>query len=74
MGSGGFRRERRARIVGTNTEKAAKLRFWMLLTEGERLWIGGILAIFLIGVAARWWHLRHESPEPYVPAGTEELR
>lgn len=58
----------------SDTSKLAKLRFWLLLTGSERLWLAGILAILLVGVAARWWHLTRERPDPYVPAGMEEPR
>ena len=47
---------------------------WVAMTPAERLWVGAILAILLLGLAARWWHLSRERPEPYVPAGLETGR
>ncbi len=35
------------------------------------------LAIAIVGIAARYWHLKQEKPEPYQPEGvalTEEAR
>ena len=60
--------------VRSDASRLARLRFWLLLTGSERLWLAAILAIFLIGVAARWWHLARERPDPYVPEGMEEPR
>ena len=46
-------------------------RAWFALTPEERRFIGGILLIFVIGLAARYMYLRSEQPEPYTPAGLE---
>lgn len=35
----------------------------------ERLLLGGILAIAVIGLTTRYLHLRNQRPEPYEPAG-----
>ena len=42
-------------------------RAWFSLTPQEKLLLGGILLIALIGVAARHWHLAHQAPEAYQP-------
>jgi hypothetical protein len=48
------------------------LKAWFDLAPGERKALAGILAIALVGLMARYLHLRHESPEPYQPAGVEQ--
>ncbi len=57
-------------------EKRAKtgrrqLPAWLDLTLQERKFLLGILAIALVGLAARYLHLRNQQPEPYRPAGVE---
>ncbi|MBN1270331.1 MAG: hypothetical protein JXB04_12140 [Kiritimatiellae bacterium] len=47
------------------------LRAWLALTEQERWFIAGILLIALVGLTARYLHLRAETPEPYVPVGVQ---
>jgi hypothetical protein len=37
------------------------------MTPQERLLMAGILAIFLIGLLARWYHLHHADPAPCAP-------
>ena len=54
-------------------KKAVRLlRPWFALTVQERWFIAGILAIVLVGLAARWAHLRGERPVAYQPVGVEE--
>ena len=43
------------------------LRAWFSTTPDERLVVAGILAIALIGLTARYWHLKHQAAEPYPP-------
>ncbi len=43
-------------------------RQWFMLTREERLWLTGILLIFLIGVTARYWHQSRQQPDPIDPA------
>ena len=50
----------------------AWLRSWFMLTADEKKVLAGIVAIVLVGLAARYLHLRNEQPEPYQPAGLEQ--
>ena len=43
------------------------LRAWFAMTPDERLVVAGILAIALVGLSARYWHLKHQRAEPYEP-------
>lgn len=43
------------------------LRAWFSMTADERLVVAGILAIALVGLSARYWHLKHQQAEPYEP-------
>jgi len=45
--------------------------FW--LTHQEKTYILAVCTIFLIGIAARYFYLKNETPAAYTPAGTEEL-
>ena len=47
------------------------VRSWFVLTPQELLFLGGVLAILLIGLVARYLHLKSEQAEPYTPAGLE---
>ena len=38
---------------------------WFTLTREERLLAAGVLALLLLGLAARTWHLAHHTSEPY---------
>lgn len=38
---------------------------WFALTPEERRFVGGILGLALLGLAARYWHLKRERPAPY---------
>ncbi|MCX6998438.1 MAG: hypothetical protein NTV49_15490 [Kiritimatiellaeota bacterium] len=53
---------------------SALRRLWALfeLTAEERLFVLGLLAIVLVGLAARYAHLRRQRAEPYQPAGVEQ--
>lgn len=42
------------------------------LTAEERLFVLGLLAIVLVGLAARYAHLRRQRAESYQPAGVEQ--
>jgi hypothetical protein len=48
------------------------LKAWFDLAPGERGALAGILAIALVGLVARYLHLKREAPEPYQPAGVEQ--
>jgi hypothetical protein len=48
------------------------LKAWFDLAPGERGFLAGVLAIALVGLVARYLHLRHETPQPYSPAGIEQ--
>jgi hypothetical protein len=45
--------------------------FW--LSEQEKRYILVICAIFLLGLFARYWYLKHQKPEKYRPVGLEKL-
>ena len=54
-----------------------QLSYLFTLTREEQVFLAGVLAIALVGIAARYWHLRHEKPEAYQPEGvamTEDIR
>lgn len=54
-----------------------QLSYLFILTREEQLFLAGILAIALVGIAARYHHLKNEKPEVYQPAGvamSEEVR
>lgn len=40
-----------------------------VLTRGEVRLVAAILAIFVIGLAARYWHLKNERPAAFEPQG-----
>lgn len=42
-----------------------------LLTAPEKMYILVICAIFLVGIAARYYYLENEKPAVYAPAGIE---
>jgi len=44
--------------------------FW--LTEQEKRYVLVICALALLGIAARYFHLKNEKAEAYIPAGIEE--
>lgn len=48
------------------------LRAWFDLTAGEKKFVAGILAIALIGLVARYFHLKNLRPEPYQPEGIRQ--
>jgi len=45
--------------------------FW--LTKEEKGYILVICTIFLVGIAARYYYLKNETPEVYAPDGIEEM-
>lgn len=45
--------------------------FW--LTHKEQGYILVVCAIFLVGLIARYFYLKNETPEGYTPAGIEEV-
>ena len=48
------------------------LRSWFDLAPDERKFVAGILAIALVGLVARYVHLKHQTPEPVAPEGVEQ--
>ena len=48
------------------------LRSWFDLAPDERKFVAGILAIALVGLVARYVHLKNQKPEPVVPEGVEQ--
>ncbi len=45
--------------------------FW--LTDQEKRSILVICAIFLLGLAVRYWYSKHETPKEYTPEGIEKV-
>ncbi|HEY8241696.1 MAG TPA: hypothetical protein VIH35_09625 [Kiritimatiellia bacterium] len=43
------------------------------LTADEVKLVAAIAAIFIVGLAARAWHLRHQRPDAYEPGGLARL-
>ena len=54
------------KVKGTKWD-ARWVRAWFTMTPDERLFVAGILAIALVGLSARYWHLKHQQAEPYEP-------
>jgi len=48
------------------------IRSWFDLAPDERKFMAGILAIALVGLVARYVHLRNQKPDPAAPAGVEQ--
>jgi hypothetical protein len=46
-----------------------RLTLLFVLTRSETRLVAAILAIFAIGLAARYWHLKNEKPVPFTPPG-----
>lgn len=40
---------------------------WFTLTREERWLAAGVLALLLLGLGARAWHLHTKTSQPYVP-------
>ena len=47
------------------------LRRWFELTREEQRWIAAILAIFLVGLVARWYHAARDPAPPAADARPE---
>ena len=47
-----------------------KAAFW--LTKEEQGYILALCAIFLVGIVARYFYLKNETPRAYTPVGVEE--
>ena len=45
--------------------------FW--LSEQEKRYILVICAIFLLGLVARYWYQKNETPHAYTPKGIEKV-
>lgn len=56
-----------------NSEQPTPLQASFWLTNQEKSYIMVVCTIFLIGLVARYFHLKNEMPEAYVPAGLEEV-
>ena len=48
------------------------LRAWFDLAPDERKFMAGILAIALVGLWARYVHLKNQKPEAIAPEGVEQ--
>ncbi|NKB24289.1 MAG: hypothetical protein GKR87_07940 [Kiritimatiellae bacterium] len=54
-------------------KKGLLIRAWFGLTLQERIIIGSILLIALIGLTVRYHHLKTEHTEIYEPMGIEKI-
>lgn len=43
-----------------------------LLTTSEKIYVLVVCVLFLLGMAARYFYLKNESPAGYTPAGIEK--
>jgi hypothetical protein len=57
----------RKRHVPADQPAIAAVRAWFILTVEERWFVAGVLAIFLIGLAARHTHLKRMEATPVPP-------
>ena len=48
------------------------VRSWFDLAPDERKFVAGILAIALVGLVARYVHLKNQKPEPVTPEGVAQ--
>lgn len=48
------------------------IRLWFGLTANERMYVAVVLLIALIGLVARYSHLKRERAEPFDPAELEQ--
>jgi hypothetical protein len=55
-----------------NEKKPSPFQASFMLTDQEKIYILAICAIFLIGIAARYFYLKNETAKVYTPAGIEE--
>jgi hypothetical protein len=42
------------------------------MTREEKRMLALVLLVALVGLFARYWHLSHRKPEPFVPPGAPE--
>jgi len=56
-----------------NSEQPTPLQASFWLTHQEKIYIMVVCTIFLIGLVSRYFSLKNEGPEVYVPAGLEEV-
>ncbi len=54
-------------------KKTTPLQAGFGLTEQEKRYILVVCAIFLLGLIARYWYLKHDKPKIYSPAGIEKV-
>ena len=55
-------------------KKPSPLRASFILTDAEKRYVLVVCTIFLLGIAARFYYLKNESPKAYVPAGLEQAK
>ncbi len=60
-------------FVLMKTKKPSPLQAAFWLNEQEMRYIIIICAIFLLGMVARYWYLKHEKPREYIPKGIEKV-
>ena len=53
-------------------KKPSPLRASFWLTEQEKYYVLALCAIFLLGLAARYYYLMSENPLAYAPPGVEQ--
>lgn len=60
-------------FVGMAKKNPSPLQTSFWLTEQEKRYILVICSIFLLGLIARYWYLKHEKLKEYIPKGIEKL-
>lgn len=57
--------------MGSKNPSPLQTAFW--LTEQEKRYILVICAIFVLGLLARYWYLKHDMPKEYTPSGLDKV-
>ena len=61
-----------ATFVRMANKKISPLQASFWLSEQEKRYILVVCAIFLLGLVARYYYLKHENSEAYAPPGLEQ--
>ena len=56
----------------TVRNRLALLAGWFVLTAAEKRVVLLVLAILLVGLSARWWHVTHPPAQTGTPPATEK--
>ena len=57
--------------MGNGQPSPLRASFW--LTDQEKGYVLVVCAIFIVGIAARYFYLKNETPEVYTPTGIEKV-